>query len=141
MHITQKHIVDCLHEKTYNNDHYHGLSVQELKRLPEALESPVILAESLTKEDSLVAVLDYREQDGNPVIVAVRLNGNAIYELRRVDSNFITSAYGKDNFSEFYQRILDQREENCFMQIGKRGKSWDIIWKIRNLRCQNMTKF
>ena len=71
MHITQKHIVDCLHEKTYNNDHYHGLSVQELKRLPEALESPVILAESLTKEDSLVAVLDYREQDGNPVILAL----------------------------------------------------------------------
>lgn len=108
MHITQKHIVDCLHEKTYNNDHYHGLSVQELKRLPEALESPVILAESLTKGNSLVAVLDYREQDGNPVIVAIRPNGNAIYELRRVDSNFITSTYGKDNFSEFYQRILDQ---------------------------------
>ena len=108
MHITQKHILDCLHEKTINNNHYHGLSVQELKRLPEALESPVILAESLTKENSLVAVLNYREQDGNPVIVAVRPNGNAIYELRRVDSNFITSTYGKDNFSEFYQRILDQ---------------------------------
>ena len=108
MHITQKHILDCLHEKTINNNHYHGLSVQELKRLPEALESPIILAESLTKENSLVAVLNYREQDGNPVIVAVRPNGNAIYELRRVDSNFITSSYGKDNFSEFYQRILDQ---------------------------------
>lgn len=108
MHITQKHILDCLHEKTINNNHYHGLSVQELKRLPEALESPIILAESLTKENSLVAVLNYREQDGNPVIVAVRSNGNAIYELRRVDSNFITSTYGKDNFSEFYQRILDQ---------------------------------
>ena len=105
MHITQKHILDCLHEKTINNNHYHGLSVQELKRLPEA---PIILAESLTKENSLVAVLNYREQDGNPVIVAVRPNGNAIYELRRVDSNFITSTYGKDNFSEFYQRILDQ---------------------------------
>lgn len=108
MHITQKHILDCLHEKTINNNHYHGLSVQELKRLPEALESPIILAEPLTKENSLVAVLNYREQDGNPVIVAVRPNGNAIYELRRVDSNFITSTYGKDNFSEFYQRILDQ---------------------------------
>ena len=108
MHITQKHILDCLHEKTINNNHYHGLSVQELKRLPEALESPIILAESLTKENSLVAVLNYREQDGNPVIVAVRPNGNAIYGLRRVDSNFITSTYGKDNFSEFYQRILDQ---------------------------------
>lgn len=108
MHITQKHILDCLHEKTINNNHYHGLSVQELKRLPEALESPIILAESLTKENSLVAVLNYREQDGNPVIVAVRPNGNAIYELRRVDSNFITSTYGKDNFSEFCQRILDQ---------------------------------
>ena len=29
-------------------------------------------------------------------------------ELRKVDSNFITSMYGKDNFSEFCQRILDQ---------------------------------
>ena len=108
MHITQKHVLDCLHEKTVDNVHYHGLSTQELKRLPEALESPVILAESLTKDDSLVAVLDYREQDGNPVIVAVRPNGNAMYELRKVDSNFITSMYGKDNFSEFCQRILDQ---------------------------------
>ena len=98
MHITQKHVLDCLHEKTVDNVHYHGLSTQELKRLPEALESPVILAESLTKDDSLVAVLDYREQDGNPVIVAVRPNGNAMYELRKVDSNFITSMYGKDKF-------------------------------------------
>ena len=132
MHITQKHIVDCLHEKTYNNDHYHGLSVQELKRLPEALESPVILAESLTKEDSLVAVLDYREQDGNPVIVAVRLNGNAIYELRRVDSNFITSAYGKDNFSEFYQRILDQGK----LLYAKREKGEKLGYYLENQKSQ-----
>ena len=132
MHITQKHIVDCLHEKTYNNDHYHGLSVQELKRLPEALESPVILAESLTKEDSLVAVLDYREQDGNPVIVAVRLNGNAIYELRRVDSNFITSAYGKDNFSEFYQRILDQGK----LLYANREKGEKLGYYLENQKSQ-----
>lgn len=132
MHITQKHIVDCLHEKTYNNDHYHGLSVQELKRLPEALESPVILAESLTKEDSLVAVLDYREQDGNPVIVAVRLNGNAIYELRRVDSNFITSAYGKDNFSEFYQRILDQGK----LLYANREKGKKLGYYLENQKSQ-----
>ena len=132
MHITQKHIVDCLHEKTYNNDHYHGLSVQELKRLPEALESPVILAESLTKEDSLVAVLDYREQDGNPVIVAVRLNGNAIYELRRVDSNFITSAYGKDNFSEFYQRILDQGK----LLYANREKGEKLEYYLENQKSQ-----
>ena len=132
MHITQKHIVDCLHEKTYNNDHYHGLSVQELKRLPEALESPVILAESLTKEDSLVAVLDYREQDGNPVIVAVRLNGNAIYELRRVYSNFITSAYGKDNFSEFYQRILDQGK----LLYANREKGEKLGYYLENQKSQ-----
>ncbi|WP_373157804.1 zincin-like metallopeptidase domain-containing protein [Mediterraneibacter gnavus] len=132
MHITQKHIVDCLHEKTYNNDHYHGLSVQELKRLPEALESPVILAESFTKEDSLVAVLDYREQDGNPVIVAVRLNGNAIYELRRVDSNFITSAYGKDNFSEFYQRILDQGK----LLYANREKGEKLGYYLENQKSQ-----
>ena len=132
MHITQKHILDCLHEKTINNNHYHGLSVQELKRLPEALESPVILAESLTKEDSLVAVLDYREQDGNPVIVAVRLNGNAIYELRRVDSNFITSAYGKDNFSEFYQRILDQGK----LLYANREKGEKLGYYLENQKSQ-----
>ena len=132
MHITQKHILDCLHEKTINNNHYHGLSVQELKRLPEALESPIILAESLTKENSLVAVLNYREQDGNPVIVAVRLNGNAIYELRRVDSNFITSAYGKDNFSEFYQRILDQGK----LLYANREKGEKLGYYLENQKSQ-----
>lgn len=76
----------------------------------------------MTKDDSLVAVLDYREQDGNPVIVAVRPNGNAMYELRKVDSNFITSMYGKDNFSEFCQEDLRSRE-GYFMRIRKRGKS------------------
>lgn len=132
MHITQKHILDCLHEKTINNNHYHGLSVQELKRLPEALESPIILAESLTKENSLVAVLNYREQDGNPVIVAVRPNGNAIYELRRVDSNFITSTYGKDNFSEFYQRILDQGK----LLYVNRGNGEKLGYYLENQKSQ-----
>ena len=105
MHITQKHIINCTHEKAVNNIEYHGLSKEEIKKLPEALENPVILTESFdSKEDSLVAVLDYRDKDGKPIIVAIHPNGQAVYELRKVESNFVQSMYGRNKFAKFYPK-------------------------------------
>ncbi len=63
MHITQKHIINCTHEKVENNSEYHGLSKEEIKKLPEALENPVILTESFTQKESVVAVLDFRDKE------------------------------------------------------------------------------
>lgn len=110
MHITQKHIINCTHEKAENNSEYHGLSKEEIKKLPEALENPVILTESFTQKESVVAVLDFRDKDGKPIIVAIHPNGQAVYELKKVESNFVQSMYGRNKFENFIQRVLDEKK-------------------------------
>ena len=77
-----------MHELKSGNVHFHGLTKEEIKRIPEALEQPVILAESLTRRDSIVAILDYREGNGLPVMVSIVPDGKATYQLERVDSNW-----------------------------------------------------
>ncbi len=84
MHMSQQHLLDCMHPKQKENAHYHGLTKAEIKKIPEALECPVILAESMTRKDTMIALLDYREQNGNPLLVAIRPNGKALYRWNRL---------------------------------------------------------
>ena len=107
MHITQKHLRNCTHEKTSGDKRYHGLTREEIKRIPEALEDPALVAGSLTREDSVVAVLGYREREGLPVMVSIVPGGEAAYQLETVDSNFITSAYGRTNAGDLVRRMVE----------------------------------
>lgn len=107
MHMTQKHLRNCIRDKTHDQPHHHGLKIEEIKRIPEELENPAVLSESLSRKDSIVAILGYREQDGLPIIVSIIPDGQATYHLERVDSNFITSAYGKENTKDFVRRIAE----------------------------------
>lgn len=110
MHITQSHLRDCMHIKDSRNAHYHGLTLEEVKRLPEALENPAVIAESLTRNDSIITVLGYRESNGDPVMVSIVPNGQATYMLKRVDSNFITSMYGRENLEQFVARLIEKEK-------------------------------
>lgn len=107
MHMTQKHLRDCLHEKDEKNPHFHGLTKEEIKRLPEELENPAVIAGSLTREDSLVAILGYREGSNLPVMVSIVPDGQATYHLEAVSSNFITSMFGRDNVGGFIERLAE----------------------------------
>ena len=120
MHMSQQHLLDCMHPKQKENAHYHGLTREEIKKIPEALERPVILAESMTRKDTLIALLDYREQNGNPLLVAIRPDGKALYQVEQVDSNFIMSVYGKDHFQSFLQKMI--KEDKLIYVDQEKGK-------------------
>ncbi|WP_270472734.1 zincin-like metallopeptidase domain-containing protein [Faecalimonas umbilicata] len=120
MHMSQQHLLDCMHAKQKENAHYHGLTGEEIKKIPEALEHPVILAESMTRKDTMIAMLDYREQNGNPLLVAIRPDGKALYQVEQIDSNFIMSVYGKDHFQSFFQKIL--KEDKLIFVDQEKGK-------------------
>lgn len=108
MHITQKHLNHCMRSKNKRNPHDHGLTKEEIKRIPEALENPAMIAESFTQENALIAVLGYRDSDKLPVVVSIVPQGEALYKLQTENSNFITSAYGKSNSQSFVDRIAGQ---------------------------------
>lgn len=120
MHMSQQHLLDCMHPKQKENAHYHGLTREEIKKIPEALERPVILAESMTRKDTLIALLDYREQNGTPLLVAIRPDGKALYQVEQVDSNFIMSVYGKDHFQSFLQKMI--KEDKLIYVDQEKGK-------------------
>ena len=120
MHMSQQHLLDCMHPKQKENAHYHGLTKAEIKKIPEALECPVILAESMTRKDTMIALLDYREQNGNPLLVAIRPNGKALYQVEQIDSNFIMSVYGKDHFQSFLQKMI--KEDKLIYVDQEKGK-------------------
>lgn len=107
MHMTKSHLVNCMHEKEESKMHYHGIQIQEIKKMPEALTNPVMVMESLTQENAALVVMGEKDQMGLPIVMSIAVNGKAVYELQTVDSNFITSIYGRENFTSFVERVLD----------------------------------
>lgn len=91
--INQQHIEYALHG---TKDFDHALGAEGLRQLPKALESPVAILSSKTKNgSSLVAMLEIR-QNGKQVVVPVTIDGYGTLNWLRIDSNAITSVYGKD---------------------------------------------
>ena len=101
MLYTQRHLKDALHEKSPNNAHWHGLTLEQICNIPHLLESPAIIMDSLSPnksaDKSIVICLNNVDNDNAPIIVSVKPNGQGIYEMENVSSNFITSIYGKEN--------------------------------------------
>ena len=110
---TQNHLKDALHEKSERNTHWHGLTVEQIKKIPEQLKEPAILLDSLSSKnsDGIIAVLSIVDKENAPLFAAIKPNGKGTYNLEEVDSNFMLSVYGKDNgFSEYIERAINENK-------------------------------
>ncbi len=111
--INQSHI-DYAINGTKDADHY--LTKQGLLQLPEAIKHPVAIISSKTQSGtSLVAMLDIR-QNGKQVILPVVIDGFGRQNNLRIDSNAVTSIYGKDySISKvLYNALLEEANGNLF---------------------------
>ncbi|MCD7741513.1 MAG: hypothetical protein LUI06_04855 [Ruminococcus sp.] len=110
MLYTQHHLKDALHMKSASNSHWHGLTTEQMKKIPELLQDPTMIFDTLSTKNSnsIGIILNAMDNDNAPLLVSIMPNGNGIYELEAVESNFITSIYGKDSsFSRFVERIIE----------------------------------
>lgn len=108
MLYTQKHLREAIHPKSKDNIHWHGLTTEQIKKLPELLENPVMIFDSLSRNDSLVICVLDTDEDNLPLIVSIKPNGIGTYELEKVDSNFITSVYCRNNFEKHIEQVINQ---------------------------------
>lgn len=120
---TQKHLKDAVHEKSAENPHWHGLTVEQVKEIPELLANPAILMDSPNNDGSLVAVLPERDNDNAPLFATIKPNGFGTYEYELVDSNFMLSVYGKE--TGFEQYIKNAIADNKILYWNKE-KSQEI---------------
>ncbi len=103
--ITAKHLKNIIAVRGTDNVNYHGVDVNIVKNLPTYLSNPIIVADSLTRTDSIVVITEALDSTNNPIIAAIMLNGNGRINRNYVEANILTSAYGKDNFQSFINNI------------------------------------
>lgn len=119
MLYTQKHLRESIKPKN-NHTHAHGLTIEQIKELPKLISEPVMVFDSLSRNDSIVIVTSEIDKDNCPIIASVRANGKGKYELEQVDSNFITSVYGRENFEKHINKII---ESDNMLYCNKQKKS------------------
>lgn len=100
MLYTQKHLFQALTPKSDYNPHRHGFSIEQVKRFPELLASPVVLANSPTRDDVLLAILLATDAYDTPLIAGIKPDGTGNYGEREVETNMVLSVYSRQNFME-----------------------------------------
>ena len=102
-----------------NKLHYHDLGEKTVKKLPAALNEPVLIIKSDNDDANLnfVVVTRLSDKKGNPVIVAIKPDGKGNYMDMRIDSTVALSAYGKDNIMSYIARA---RQEDRILYADKK---------------------
>ena len=109
---TKRHLHDALKPKgnTGESIHYHGLNAEQIKKMPMLLENPVIIYDSLSRNDSIIIVTSELDNEKMPIIAAIKPNGKAKYDLELVESNFVMSFHGRNNFENQINRAVEQNK-------------------------------
>ena len=101
---------------------YHNLGIETVKQLPSAIANPLNILESSTVKDSIVVVTELSDNDGKIIVVSMALDGkghieitdiNNKNEIKRLDANVMTSAYGRNN----YEMWMEQNKERIIYDI------------------------
>lgn len=96
MYMTQNHLRNAM-KPTDDERHHHGLSVEQMKALPEKLEQPVAITQSEKYPDEIQVFLDMREYGMGLCVAPVKKDGTAYYDWKTRPCNFVKSIYEKRN--------------------------------------------
>ena len=116
MLTTENHIRKAAMPKN-DKKHQHGLTKEQLKSLPDKIANPALLMDSLNRNsNSVIAVTDMLDSDGSPIIAVIRADGEGRFNNITIESNFLTSYYGRDGFDSFIHRAV---ESDSVLYINK----------------------
>lgn len=106
----------------------HDFGIEVLKKVPEALESPVAIIASKTKPDSsIVAILDLSSRD-KPLFAAVEIDGYGMLNKESIDSNAITSIHERKNASTLLSdAIAHDREDSISVFYVDKEKATRLL--------------
>lgn len=105
--MTQKHL-NTIMNKTgkYAGANYHDLGIDIVKQLPEAINNPLDIVKSNTKSDSIVLTTYLADKQNRTVIASIKMNGKGTINDIRIDTNVMTSAYGRNNYEKFMEENI-----------------------------------
>ncbi len=123
--ITRRHIVDMASPEDPRYPERHGLSADQIKKIPEMIKHPALVIDSWTRPDAVLFISDELDHAGRPLMVVVRPNGTGVYQLQSTPVNFILSMYGRNDFGRFLQEAV---EKNSILYIDKnKGRNLSLL--------------
>lgn len=116
--MTTAHLQNIVAEKDARKPRQHGLSVDQVKSLGDILSDPVMVLDSMSRDDAVVFVSDQVDPDGLPIVAVIRPNGTGVYEMTRQPANFLLSMYGREGFNDFIDKAA-QRDKILYINKEK----------------------
>ncbi len=107
--INQTH-VDYAINNTKDADHFPGKDI--LKKLPSLIANPIAVIRSETHPNSRVVVIVGEIVNGKQMIAAVAVDGFGQVNNKTIDSNAVTTVFGKNNALKKLQKALQQHSDN-----------------------------
>lgn len=138
MLYTQKHLKDAVAQRN-DGKHKHGLAIEQIKSIPEKLREPIMIYDSFSRNDSVIAVVNDFDKDDNPIIVSIKPNGTGKYEIEEIKSNFVTSIYSKENFKETFYRSIN--EDKLLFCDKKKTQEMFERWGLQSPELTNSLVF
>lgn len=113
MNLTiKKSVIDkCIRPEIRDeNGHFvgktgHGLTEEQLVQSLNNIKKPVMIFEG-SREKTLIAVTDLKDYANREIVVAIELNQKEGFQ----EVNKVTSAYGRNDFSSYFDRQLESRK-------------------------------
>ena len=107
---------------------HQDMDIEFIKQVPEILEKPIIIMDSVTRSDSLVILGNLISKEGEPVIVSLLVdpkNKSGIIQ----DFGIITSAYGK-NLNNL-QKLINNSNIRYIEPDKKRTNKWLSVLRLQ----------
>lgn len=134
---TQHHVRCEVSPKTGRRDSRHGLTVEQVKMMPELIEAPCAVVDNAPDKRGVVAVLDQLDPDGLPVVMPFNPAGCGSYLGSRLESNFVLSVYGKRNLGDYLDRAA-RAGRVLYMDKEKTGRLFALSGLQLPETCANL---
>lgn len=92
--------------------------------MPISIRQPLKVLLSNTKADSIVIVTDLIDKENRPVIASIKMNGRGIVNDKKINTNVLTSVYGRNNYNNFIKNsiendnLLYDKEKGIIKELG-----------------------
>lgn len=105
--MTQKHLQTIMNSNgDYKGVNYHDLGIDLVKQLPNAISNPLNVLKSNTDSNSIVVITELVDKQDRPVIASIKVDGKGQINDIQIDTNVMTSAYGRNNYDKFMQENI-----------------------------------
>lgn len=105
-----------------------NFTFSKMEKTGELLASPVVLANSPTRDDVLLAILLATDAYDTPLIAGIKPDGTGNYGEREVETNMVLSVYSRQNFIRYFALLRDM---DAFVFVS--GRKIDALEDLSGL--------